>query len=287
MSDRTSENTAALGSALPASLSEAAVAVLETAAPAAKVALTAQAAAAWDRGELAAVGSRIPPDRPARPERPALVPPREVPRRRIGRDPGGRIALLHALAHIELNAIDLAWDLIARFATTAADAGLPRAFFDDWCRVAGDEARHFALLSGRLAELGAAYGDLPAHDGLWEAARTTAGDLLARLAVVPLVLEARGLDVTPAMIEKLRRADDEASAGILEVIYREEVTHVAAGERWFSRLCEGRGEAPGPVWQALVARHFKGALKPPFNDDARRAAGMSPDVYGYFTRPGP
>lgn len=265
------------------SLAEAAVSVLAAAEPLEKLRLTEAADAAWRDGRIAVTGDAEPPDRPARPVRPALVPPREVPRRRIGPAPGGRIALLHAVAHIELNAIDLAWDLIARFGPNAAEDGLPRDFFDDWCRVAADEARHFALLSARLAELGAAYGDLPAHDGLWEAAQTTADDLLARLAVVPLVLEARGLDVTPGMIDKLRRAGDEASAGILEVIYREEITHVAAGERWFAWLCRRRDHEPGPTWKALVGQHFKGALKPPFNDEARRAAGMSPDVYGYFT----
>ncbi|MCG8596176.1 MAG: ferritin-like domain-containing protein [Kiloniellales bacterium] len=269
--------------AAPGGLAEAAVAVLAAAEPPDKLRLTEAAAAAWQDGRITKVGRADPPARPARPARPLLVPPREVPRRRIGRDPAGRIALLHALAHIELNAIDLAWDLIARFGSGEGGSELPRAFFDDWCRVAADEARHFGLLSARLGELGAAYGDLPAHDGLWEAARATSGDLLARLAVVPLVLEARGLDVTPGMIDKLRRAGDPASAAILEVIYREEITHVAAGERWFAFLCRGQGASPGPTWEILVRRHFKGLLKPPFNDEARRAAGMSPDVYGYFT----
>ncbi len=269
--------------ATAASLTEGAVAVLAAAEPPEKLRLTEATATAWRDGLIAETGRSKPPDRPARPARPALVPPREVPRRRIGPDPAGRIALLHALAHIELNAIDLAWDLIARFSPAAGAAGMPREFFDDWCRVAADEARHFALLGARLADLGAAYGDLPAHDGLWEAAKTTADDLLARLAIVPLVLEARGLDVTPGMIDKLRRAGDEASAEILEVIYREEITHVAAGERWFARLCRRQGRAPGVAWEALVGQHFKGVLKPPFNDEARRAAGMSPDVYGYFT----
>ncbi len=269
--------------AAASTLAEAAVSVLAAAEPLGKLRLTQAAVAAWEAGRIAGIGCATPPERPARPDRPVLVPPREVPRRRIGREPGGRIALLHALAHIELNAIDLAWDLIARFGPRATETALPRAFFDDWCRVAADEARHFGMLSARLGELGAAYGDLPAHDGLWEAARATAGELLARLAVVPLVLEARGLDVTPGMIEKLRRAGDEASARILETIYREEISHVAAGERWFAFLCQGQGREPGSAWRALVRRHFKGLVKPPFNDEGRRAAGMSPDVYGYFT----
>ena len=264
-------------------LAERAVAVLAAADPLEKLRLTQATATAWQNGLITDVGRAEPPDRPARPARPALVPPREVPRRRIGPTPAGRIALLHALAHIELNAIDLAWDLIARFAPGTTEAELPLEFFDDWCRVAADEARHFAMVSARLSDLGAAYGDLPAHDGLWEAAQATAGDLLARLAVVPMVLEARGLDVTPGMIGQLRRAGDEASAGILEIIYREEIGHVAAGERWFAWLCRRRGCAPGPAWEGLVRQYFRGILKPPFNDDARQAAGMSPDVYGYFT----
>ena len=195
--------------------------------------------------------------------------------RRGGKGLRGRIALLHALAHIELNAIDLAWDLIARF--TRED--LPRAFADDWVTVADEEAKHFALLAEHLDTLGAAYGDLPAHDGLWQAAQETAHDLLARLAVVPLVLEARGLDVTPAMIERLKAAEDAESAAILQVIYDDEIGHVATGQRWFRFTCEQRGLAPVETWQALVRRHFKGALKPPFNAAARTAAGFPPAFY--------
>jgi uncharacterized ferritin-like protein (DUF455 family) len=257
------------------SLSEAAAAVLSTADPQAKAERTASFAAAWRDGRIAEVGSARPPVRPARPQRPALCPPRDLARRRIGQGIAGRIALLHALAHIELNAIDLGWDIIARFSAEA----LPRAFYDDWLAVATDEARHFTLLAERLAALGAAYGDLPAHDGLWQAAAETAHDLLARLAVVPLVLEARGLDVTPAMIARLRAAGDEDSAARLQVIYDDEIGHVAAGKRWFDWLCERRGLEPRPTWQALVERHFKGTLKPPFNQAGRAAAGLAPAFY--------
>ena len=204
-----------------------------------------------------------------------LLPPREMPKRRAGGERASRVALLHAIAHIELNAIDLAWDLIARFAA----AELPHAFFDDWVAVADEEAAHHALLSERLAELGAAYGDLPAHDGLWEAAAATACDLLARLAVVPLVLEARGLDVTPAMIARLERAGDEASASVLRRIYRDEIEHVAAGRRWFDWACARRGLPAVGTYQELVRRHFKGVLKPPFNDAARGAAGFHAAFY--------
>ena len=200
---------------------------------------------------------------------------REMPRRRSGRSESGRQALFHALAHIELNAVDLAWDLIARF--TGED--LPRAFYDDWVAVADDEARHFALLSQRLTALDAAYGDLPAHDGLWQAAQETAHDLLARLAVVPLVLEARGLDVTPGLIAKLETAGDARGAAVLRVIFEDEIAHVAAGKRWFDFLCARRGLVPGAAWRDLVGRHFKGALKPPFNAEARRAAGLAPSFY--------
>ncbi len=254
---------------LPDSLTAAARSVLTTAAPAEKARKTAAFAAARRHGGLAAVGQAAAPERPARPERPLLQPPRQLPRRKIGPAPEGRIALLHAIAHIELNAIDLAWDLLARFAVE-----LPPRARDDWLRVAEEEAKHFSLLNGRLADLGAAYGDLPAHDGLWQAALATRHDLLARLAVVPLVLEARGLDVTPAMIEKLEAVGDGESAAVLKVIYAEEIGHVAIGMRSFEAVCRARGLEPKTAWREQVRQHFKGALKPPFNDAARREAGF-------------
>jgi uncharacterized ferritin-like protein (DUF455 family) len=260
------------------SLAEAAVAVLTAAEAAAKAAAGRAAAAAWREGAIETVGKAMPPDRPARPARPELKRPGDMPKRGAGASAAGRIALLHAIAHIELNAIDLAWDIIARF----AEERLPRAFFDDWVKVADEEAKHFTLLSGRLAALGAAYGDLPAHDGLWEAAEATAHDLLARLAVVPLVLEARGLDVTPAMIARMRRFGDDETAAVLTTIYEDEIGHVAAGMRWFAFECEHRGLAPEPAWRALVAAHFKGALKPPFNDEARAQAGLAPSFYATY-----
>lgn len=256
-------------------LATRAVAVLETADPAAKAALARAAAADWRSGDIAEVGSAAPPQRPGRPERPLLKRPGDVPKRKINRGTAGRSALLHALAHIELNAIDLAVDIIARF--TGED--LPRAFYDDWVKVADEEAKHYLLLAARLQELGMAYGDLPAHDGLWQAAEETAHDLLARLAVVPLVLEARGLDVTPKMIAKLQAVEDHDSAAVLEVIYTEEIGHVAIGKRWFDHLCAARGLAPQETWQALVRRHFRGQLKPPFNEEARDQAGLPADFY--------
>ena len=250
------------------------MAILATANPAAKATASPALAAAWREGSLT-LGHAAPPPRPARPERPVLRPPKEMAKRRAFGSLAGRVALLHALAHIELNAIDLAWDLVARFAGT----GLPRGFFDDWVEVAAEEACHFELLTTRLAELGACYGDLPAHDGLWEAAAATADDLLARLAVVPLVLEARGLDVTPEMAARLERVGDAESASILYQIYRDEIRHVAAGLRWFDRLCGARGLNPEAVFQDRVRRFFKGDLKPPFNHQARAAAGFSRDYY--------
>jgi uncharacterized ferritin-like protein (DUF455 family) len=200
-----------------------------------------------------------------------------MPRRRNFGALHGRIALLHALAHIELNAIDLGWDIVARF------PGLPRAFYDDWVWVASEEAGHFALLEARLSALGGAYGDLPAHDGLWESASATAHDLLARLAVVPLVLEARGLDVTPEMIRRLERAGDPDSAAILHRIYADEIKHVAAGARWFDRLCREQGLDPEITFRDRVRRYFKGHIKPPFNRDARDRAGLPASYYEALT----
>lgn len=257
------------------SLSGRALAALATPDPRKKAAAVRALAHDWRAGSITAIGRAAPIDRPARPERPALRPPREVPKRKISKAPEGRIALLHALAHIELNAIDLACDIIARF----ADGDLPRAFYDDWVRVADEEAKHYLLLDRRLADLGAAYGDLPAHDGLWQSAEATAGDLLARLAVVPLVLEARGLDVTPQMISKLEAVGDGESAAALGIIYEDEKGHVAIGKRWFDWLCTRRGLEPTHTWRDLVRRHFKGQVKPPFNEEARRAAGLQPSFY--------
>lgn len=257
------------------SLSAAAVAILAAADPAEKVTLSRSAAARWRSGELREIGNSPPPARPQRPQNPVLMAPRDVPKRKINQGSKGRIALLHALAHIELNAIDLAWDIIARF--TAED--LPKAFYDGWVQVGDEEAKHFDLLEQRLRELGAAYGDLPAHDGLWRAAEETAHDLLARLAIVPMVLEARGLDVTPAMIEKLKAVGDQESGAILQTIFDEEIGHVACGKRWFDFLCERQKQDPQETWRDLVKRHFHGALKPPFNEPARSAAGLPADFY--------
>ena len=263
---------------LPTTLADAAVSVLIEPDPQRKVEKTARFANAWRSGAIQTVGATAPPDRPGRPKRPELRPPRDMPKRRRAGSTAGRIALLHALAHIELNAIDLSWDIVARHAGDR-DPALPRAFFDDWVGVAADEARHHRLLAERLAALGAAYGDLPAHDGLWQASMDTSHDLAARLAVVPLVLEARGLDVTPAMIAGLRAAGDDASADILQIIHDDEIGHVAAGKRWFDWVCAERGVEPVTEWQALVRRHFRGDLKRPFNTASRDRAGFAAAFY--------
>jgi len=214
------------------------------------------------------------PDRPARPDRPELLPANRMPRRGRAGSEANRTALIHALAHIEFVAIDLAFDLIGRFG-----AGFPRTFADDWMGVGADEAMHFALLQRRLRALGSCYGALPAHDGLWEAAEATAEDALARLAIVPMVLEARGLDVTPQTIARFQAAGDDRTVLILKRILNDEIRHVGAGVRWFRQACVIRGDSPQDAWRALVRTHFPGTLKPPFNDSARAAAGLTKDFY--------
>ena len=256
----------------------AARAIVSTADLGEKVRLSQATAKAWFAGTLAFGHLSDPhgmPDRPGRPPKPELLLPRHMPKRTAQGSLKGRIALLHALAHIELNAVDMTWDLVGRF----AHANVPRPFFDNWVQVGLEEAKHFDLLARHLITLGAAYGDLPAHDGLWQSAQATAGNLLARVAIVPLVLEARGLDVTPAMITNLRLAGDEAAAGIVEIIYRDEKRHVAFGVKWFRFLCERERLAPEPTFHDLVRRHFRGSVRPPFNDKARAEAGLSPGFY--------
>ncbi len=203
-----------------------------------------------------------------RPGRPLLVPPGRLPKRGLG-TVEGRQALIHAVAHIEFNAINLALDASLRF------AGLPDEYYRDWLSVAADEARHFAMLNARLGELGLSYGDLPAHSGLWDMAEKTAHDVLIRMALVPRVLEARGLDVTPGMIERLQRAGDEPTVALLEIILAEEVGHVAIGSRWFRYLCQERNLEPELTFERLLVRYFNGQLRGPFNQDARERAGFS------------
>lgn len=232
------------------------------------------AARNWRRGRLDHVFDVALPDRPARPARPELLPPTRMPRRGRGGSERARIAMLHALAHIEFVAIDLAFDLIGRFG-----GQFSAEFTTDWMNVAADEAMHFALLDRRLRQYGSFYGALPAHDGLWEAAQKTAHDVAARLAIVPMVLEARALDITPQTVQRFEDLGDELTVKILRRIYSDEIRHVAAGTKWFNVTAKRAGLAPANYYQILVIRHFRGGLKPPFNDSARRQAGLTREYY--------
>jgi len=203
-----------------------------------------------------------------RPQRPELVSPSQVRRRRLG-SAEGRAALVHAIAHIEFNAINLALDAACRF------RDMPQQYYLDWISVAADEARHFTMLSNRLQSLGFSYGDFPAHNGLWEMAQRTAGDCMVRMALVPRVLEARGLDVTPAMIERLTAAGDDETVRLLEIILEEEVRHVQIGSHWFHLCCDQRGLEPEATFLNLVAEYFNGPLRGPFNIPARMKAGFT------------
>jgi uncharacterized ferritin-like protein (DUF455 family) len=208
------------------------------------------------------------PLRPGLPPQVRLVDPLRVPKRKSNTDTGKK-AFVHALAHIEFNAINLAWDCVWRF------RGMPREFYDDWIGVAAEEAEHFVLLNTRLVELGGQYGDLPAHEGLWEMAEKTRHDLAARMAMVPRVLEARGLDVTPRMIERMHRQGDESTAAVLSLIYEQEIGHVEIGSRWFRWACYARRLDPTAHFAALLGRYMKGRIKGPLNVEARRSAGFN------------
>ena len=202
------------------------------------------------------------------PQCPELVHPRQLPRRSLATEPG-RLALIHAVAHIEFNAINLAADAIFRF------QGMPRAYYSDWIQVAAEEAEHFQLLQQRLHAGGMGYGDLPAHNGLWDMARRTAHDPLIRMALVPRMLEARGLDVTPGMITRLRAVGDLPTVEVLTRILREEVGHVAMGSRWFRYLCEERGQEPEQTYFDLLETFLNGGIRCPLQREARLQAGFS------------
>ncbi|MFP4131401.1 MAG: ferritin-like domain-containing protein [Thiohalospira sp.] len=243
----------------------------------AKLAATRRTAAAWRCGELQ-IGEGVDPRRvedPGRPERPRLVPPRELPRRGP-QSLQGRAALLHAVCHIEFNAINLAWDAVYRF------RDLPGEYYTDWVRIAAEETRHFVLVRRHLAALGYAYGDFDAHNGLWELAVRTDHDPLVRMALVPRVMEARGLDVTPGMRDRLAAVGDTAAAAILETILTDEVGHVEAGSRWFRYLCRQRGEEPEATYYRLVAAYLRGPVKPPLNRSARLAGGFTEAELDYL-----
>nr|WP_041354995.1 ferritin-like domain-containing protein [Nitrosococcus halophilus] len=251
------------------SLGDAALHCLKVCDPEEKVKVTCDVAQLWKAGCLG-VGSTSSslPDIPGRPLRPPLVAPRELPRRKLT-SVAGRAALIHAITHIEFNAINLAWDAVCRF------NHLPRAFYDDWVQVALEEAYHFCLLQEHLHSLGYEYGDFPAHDGLWEMAQKTAHDPLVRMALVPRVLEARGLDVTPGMMERLRQVGDLRATFILEIILRDEVGHVAVGSQWFRYLCKLRKLDSEKTFQNLINGYFKGETRGPLYREARLQAGFS------------
>lgn len=281
-------------------LCDAAVDVLSCGDATEKAKKTREAHTLWQSGEISEIGvcSDLA-ERPARPERPVLLPANEMPKRRKAGSDKSKVALLHAIAHIELNAIDLAWDIIARFShfssqnadgstcvnlvdardNHASEFALPKEFYDDWAKVADDEAKHFLMLCDRMADFGATYGDLPAHDGLWEASVRTAQDFPARLAIVPMVLEARGLDVTPQMIGMMEAQDDQKTADMLRIIHDDEITHVRAGTAWFEAWCAHYGKDVEEYWQHLVKTYFDGTLKRPFNHPSREEAGMIRDWY--------
>ena len=269
----------------PFSVLDAARHVLRAADPHEKTTAAANLFAYWNENKsepiekLKSSTQQSLPDYPGRPENPKLVDPRNLKRRRLG-SIEGRAALLHAIAHIEFNAINLAADMVARFSMDDRLEDAQRHdFIADWVQVCNDEARHFLLIESRLIELGSHYGELPAHDGLWEAAVSTKDDIAARLVIAPMVLEARGLDVTPKMIENLLKFGDKPSADILTIIYNEEIAHVAAGVQWFKYLCSRENRDDNAYFKALLASHFKGSLKPPFNIEARNLAGLKRSFY--------
>lgn len=248
-----------------------------------KVAATSALRAAWTAGELCVLPASPAPAAvtdPGRPERPVLVSPRAVPRRR-GQSLTGHQALLHAIAHIEFNAINLALDCVYRY------TGLPVDFYAGWIQVADEEATHFGLVRGRLLALGTDYGALPAHDGLWDMACKTATDPMARMALVPRVLEARGLDATPPIVAKLRALGDEASVAVLEIILRDEVGHVALGDTWFRHFCQERGLDSEATYLELIDGLNAPWPVPPLNLEARRQAGFGEGELRRLSAPRP
>lgn len=212
---------------------------------------------------------------PGRPDRPELVPPKDLVRRRLG-SPEGHAALMHAIAHIEFNAVNLALDALYRFQT------MPRDYYADWLAVATEEAYHFQMIREHLSRLGYDYGDFPAHNGLWLTTYETDHDPLVRMAMVPRTLEARGLDVTPDMIKRLRAIGDQRGVEILKILLRDEIGHVAVGTRWFRYLCEQQGRNPFETFQAILQQYFHGDIRGPFNYEARAEAGFSAEEIAWL-----
>ena len=239
--------------------------------PQSKAAQTRAYAELWREGQLSFQPSALPVrsiKEPGRPSKPELVLPTKVARRRVG-DEEGLASLIHAIAHIEFNAINLAWDAVYRFRE------MPRAYYDDWVKVADEEAYHYTLLTDRLAELGYAYGDFSAHDGLWDMARRTDHDVLVRMALVPRVMEARGLDATPKIVSRLRSINDHATIALLDIIMRDEIGHVEIGTRWFNFCCELAKVEPESTFKDLLFQYGKGRIKSPLHLEARRKAGFT------------
>ena len=264
------------------SLHQCARRCIESASVDEKLLLTRCLAEAWRSGELQMDTSPDPQPGavPGRPARPVLVAPAQLVARKLS-SVQGRTALLHALAHIEFNAINLAWDAVYRF------RNMPAEFYADWIRIAAEEAIHFALLRQRLNTLGCDYGDFPAHDGLWDMARRTAHDALVRMAIVPRVLEAHGLDVTPGMMARLRQAGDPESARILETILHDEIGHVAAGSRWFRYVCQQRGLDPLQTFRRLLLEYLPAPVRGPLNREARARAGFNREELDLLQGPAP
>lgn len=259
------------------SLYSAAFQALMSSDPDEKVRLTHALTAAWREG-LLTLEQGVPVEAvpvPGRPERPELVQPRDLPKRKPV-TVEGRAVLFHALTHIEFNAINLGLDAVYRF------RGMPREYYDDWLRVADEEASHFVMLRDHLRTHGYDYGDFHGHNGLWEMAQKTAHDVMVRMALVPRCLEARGLDVNPGIKARLLENGDEAGAAKLDVILRDEIGHVAIGNRWFLALCEQRGLEPIAIYNSLIDEYMKGSLRPPFHIEARREAGFSEEELAYL-----
>jgi uncharacterized ferritin-like protein (DUF455 family) len=250
-------------------LRQSALVCLQLTDPLRKVEYTRTLYQSWLNGELTISNDELAiPDVAGYPDKPKLVAPKDLPRRRNSAKTGVA-TLIHAITHIEFNAINLAWDAVARF------PNLPRQFYDDWARVASEEAEHFILLRKHLISLGYDYGDFPAHNGMWEMAQKTHHDPLIRMALVPRVLEARGLDVTPKMMGKLRGSGDFRAVEILEIILQEEIGHVAIGTHWFNYLCEERSVDPLMTFKDLLDNYFDGRLRGPFHIEARKQAGFT------------
>lgn len=239
--------------------------------PATKMARIGAMHADWHAGRWVLDSAAVLPDPggiPGRPLRPELVPPRLVGRRSMATQEG-RAMLIHSLAHIEFNAVNLALDALWRF------PGMPERYYTDWLRVAGEEAGHYTMLAAHLKTLGHAYGDFSAHDSLWEMVERTREDIVARMALVPRTLEARGLDAIPPLRAKIAQAGDMAAAAILDIILRDEIGHVEIGNRWYLHLCALQGREPGATYDALATRYRAPVLKGPFNIEARRLAGFT------------